>query len=157
MPWKRTSFLENRFLFYSLKLTDERFLVLRVNPITHSEQTCHPSLPFWIGTTSIQARLDFPLQVVPLAARVRCSRRCAGCRWWLQFAPLAARAAGCLGLPCRFAWLAPLAALQPPLQLRFMHLTISYKLTTSWNQIAERQTQTDYIRILTKVTVLSTG
>ena len=50
----------------SLKLTDERFLVLRVNPMPHSEQTWHPSLPFWIGHMSRQARLGFPL-----AARFR--------------------------------------------------------------------------------------
>ena len=59
-------------------------------------------------------------------------------------------------LPCRLAWLAPLAALQPeaPLQLRFM----SNGLTTDWNHIAERETQSDYIRrALTKVNVPSTG
>ena len=78
-------------LFDSLELTDERFLVLRVNPMPNSEQTWHPSLPFWIGHTSIQARLDFLLQVAPLAARAAALVANGGCnlRRWL-LAPLAA-------------------------------------------------------------------
>jgi hypothetical protein len=89
----------------NIKLTDERFLVFRVNPMPNSEQTWHPSLHSLTQHTSIHARLSLfvSLQVAPLAARAAALVAAGGCnlRRWL-LAPLAASrrwlpcAAGCL-------------------------------------------------------------
>ena len=81
---------------YRVKLADEEFFMLRVNPMPHSEQTLHPSLIF------VEKLLTRP------------AGGCGVRRW----------------LPWRFAWLALLAVLQPPLQPRSWHFTINNKLTT---------------------------
>ena len=107
----------------------------------------------------MEHRLKVQLRMATaLKQKKRLARSRAHWRRWLARAAAPVAAGGCImrrWLPCRFVWLAPLAALpETPMQLCFM----SNELTTSWNQIAERQTQTDYIRVLTKlVTVLNTG